>query len=149
MIDYATWCAIRDGLAKHLGVRQVARDLGLNVKTVRRWRARPYAPRAAGPRASKLDPFKGRIVGWLDAHPLSAQQVFQRLCEAGYDGGVSIVKDYVRRIRPRPREAFLTLAFAPGEVAQVDWGEWGSLAVGETRRRLSFFVMVLAYSRKL
>lgn len=41
MIDYATWCAIRDGLAKHLGVRQVARDLGLNVKTVRRWRARP------------------------------------------------------------------------------------------------------------
>ena len=47
MIDYATWCAIRDGLAKHLGVRQVARDLGLDVKTVRRWRARPYAPRAA------------------------------------------------------------------------------------------------------
>jgi len=149
MIDYTTWCAIRDGLAKHLGVRQVARDLGLNVKTVRRWRARPYAPRATVPRPSKLDPFKGRIVGWLDAHPLSAQQVFQRLCEAGYAGGVSIVKDYVRRIRPRPREAFLTLAFAPGEVAQMDWGEWGSIAVGETRRRLSFFVMVLAYSRKL
>ena len=77
MIDYTTWCAIRDGLAKHLGVRQVARDLGLNVKTVRRWRARPYAPRATVPRPSKLDPFKGRIVGWLDAHPLSAQQVFQ------------------------------------------------------------------------
>jgi transposase len=34
-------------------------------------------------------------------------------------------------------------------VAQVDWGEWGSLAVGNTRRRLSFFVMVLAYSRQL
>jgi transposase len=127
----------------------VARALGLNVKTVLRWRERPYAPRAAVPRPSKLDPFQGRIDGWLDAHPLSAQQVFQRLCEAGYAGGVSIVKDYVRRIRPRPREAFLTLAFAPGEVAQMDWGEWGSIAVGETRRRLSFFVMVLAYSRKL
>lgn len=149
MIDYATWCAIRDGFANHLGARQVARALGLNVKTVRRWRARPYAPRAAAPRPSKLDPFKGRIVGWLDAHPLSAQQVFQRLCEAGYDGGPSIVKAYVHRIRPRPREAFLTLAFAPGEVAQVDWGEWGSIAVGNTRRRLSFFVMVLAYSRQL
>ena len=78
MIDYATWCAIRDGFANHLGARQVARALGLNVKTVRRWRERPYAPRAAVPRPSKLDPFKGRIVGWLDAHPLSAQQVFQR-----------------------------------------------------------------------
>jgi len=149
MIDYATWCAIRDGFAQHLGARQLARQLRLNVKTVRRWRARPYAPRAGAARASKLDPFKGRIVGWLDAHPLSAQQVFQRLCEAGYDGGPSIVKDYVRRIRPRPRAAFLTLAFAPGEVAQVDWGEWGSIAVGNTRRRLSFFVMVLAYSRQL
>ncbi|HSQ08025.1 MAG TPA: IS21 family transposase, partial [Chromatiaceae bacterium] len=149
MIDYATWCAIRDGFAQHLGARQLARQLGLNVKTVRRWRARPYAPRDATPRLSKLDPFKGRIVAWLDAHPLSAQQVFQRLCEAGYDGGISIVKDYVHTIRPRPRAAFLTLAFAPGEVAQVDWGEWGSIAVGNTRRRLSFFVMVLAYSRQL
>jgi transposase len=149
MIDYATWCAIRDGFAQHLGARQLARELGLNVKTVRRWRERPYAPRAAVPRTSKLDPFKGRVVGWLDAHPLSAQQVFQRLCEAGYEGGISIVKDYVRTIRPRPRAAFLTLAFAPGEVAQVDWGEWGSIAVGNTRRRLSFFVMVLAYSRQL
>jgi transposase len=149
MIDYATWCAIRDGLAKHLSVRQLAKDLGLNIKTVRRWRARPYAPRAAVARPSKLDPFKGRIVGWLDAHPLSAQQAFQRLREAGYEGGISLVKDCVHRIRPRPREAFLTLAFAPGEVAQVDWGEWGTIAVGETRRRLSFFVMVLAYSRRL
>ncbi|AUB80663.1 IS21 family transposase [Candidatus Thiodictyon syntrophicum] len=149
MIDYATWCAIRDGNAKHLTARQIARDLGLNVKTVRRWRARPYEQRATAARPSKLDPFKGRIVGWLEAHPLSAQQVFQRLGEAGYDGGISIVKEYVHTIRPRPREAFLTLAFAPGEVAQVDWGEWGTIAVGETRRRLSFFVMVLAYSRQL
>jgi transposase len=125
------------------------RSGGLNVKTVRRWRDRPYAPRAAVARSSKLDPFKGRIVAWLDAHPLTAQQVFRRLCEAGYDGGISIVKEYVHTIRPRPRAAFLTLAFAPGEVAQVDWGEWGSIGVGNTRRRLSFFVMVLAYSRQL
>jgi hypothetical protein len=41
----------------------------------------------------------------------------------------------------------LTLSFAPGECAQVDWGEYGSVAVGETRRKLSFFVMVLCYSR--
>ena len=149
MIDYATWCALRDGAAKHLTPAQLATSLGLNIKTVRHWIDRPYAPRAKATRPSKLDPFKGRIVGWLDAHPLSAQQVFQRLVEAGYAGGVSIVKDYVRTIRPRTREAFLTLAFAPGEAAQVDWGEYGTIAVGDTRRRLSFFVMVLAYSRQM
>jgi hypothetical protein len=27
------------------------------------------------------------------------------------------------------------------------WGEWGTIAVGSTRRRLSFFLMVLCYSR--
>jgi len=43
----------------------------------------------------------------------------------------------------------LTLAFAPGECAQVDWGSFGSVAVGNTCRRLSFFVMVLCYSRML
>jgi transposase len=149
MIDYATWCAIRDGAAQHLTPAQLAGHLGLDVKTVRHWIDRPYTPRVRVQRASKLDPFKGRIVGWLEAHPLTAQQVFQRLGEAGYDGGISIVKDYVHTIRPRPREAFLTLAFAPGELAQVDWGEFGTIAVGHTRRRLSFFVMVLAYSRQL
>ncbi len=149
MIDYATWCAIRDGVTNHLTAPQLADSLGLNIKTVRHWMGRPYAPRAAIVRPSKLDPFKGRIVGWLDAHPLTAQQVFLRLCDAGYKGGISIVKDYVHTIRPRRREAFLKLAFAPGEVAQVDWGEYGTIAVGNTRRRLSFFVMVLAWSRQL
>jgi len=149
MIDYATWAAISDGVGKRLTAAQLALSLGLDIKTVRHWIGRPYAPRQPVRRPSKLDPFKGRIVGWLDAHPLSAQQVFQRLRDNGYGGGISIVKDYVRAVRPRPREAFLTLAFAPGEVAQVDWGEFGTIAVGDTRRRLSFFVMVLAYSRKM
>ena len=82
---------------------------------------------------------------WLDTHPYSAQQIFQRLGQAGFEGGISIVKDYVHRIRPRHQEAFLKLDFAAGECAQVDWGEWGTIGVGSTRRRLSFFVMVLCY----
>ncbi|HSV84145.1 MAG TPA: hypothetical protein VLK85_33510 [Ramlibacter sp.] len=53
------------------------------------------------PRRSKLDAFKGQIVRRLDAHPHSARQIYQRLREAGYEGGVSTVKDYVRVIRPR------------------------------------------------
>ena len=57
------------------------------------------------------------------------------------------MKDYVRKVRPPRRAAYLTLAFAPGECAQVDWGFWDPVAVGNTRRRLGFFVMVLCYSR--
>jgi transposase/DUF971 family protein len=71
----------------------------------------------------------------------------QRLREQGFDGGYSIVKAYVHTIRPKRQPAFLKLAFAPGECAQVDWGSFGSVPVGQTSRRLSFFVMVLCYSR--
>ena len=149
MIDYATWCAIRDAAAKHLNAVQIAQELDLNVKTVRVWIEKPYERRAHSPRVSKLDPFKGRITAWLDANDLSAQQVFQRLQESGFGGGVSIVKEYVYKIRPPRREAFLKLEFAPGDTAQVDWGEWKSITVGNTRRRLYFFVMVLAWSRRM
>jgi transposase len=53
----------------------------------------------------------------------------------------------VRTVRPKRQPAFLTLAFAPGECAQVDWGSFGSVPVGQTHRRLSVFVMVLCSSR--
>jgi transposase len=149
MVDYETFCQIRDHLGRqHLTVAQTARSLALHPRTVAKWAAvEQFRARAGVPRASKLDPFKGQIVRWLDAHPYSTQQIFQRLREAGYDAGISIVKDYVHRIRPRHQTAFLKLDFAVGECAQVDWGEWGTIAVGSTRRRLSFFLMVLCYSR--
>lgn len=60
MIDYATWCAIRDGIAQHLTPAQLADRLKLDIKTVRHWIDRPYRRRARVPRSSKLDPFKGR-----------------------------------------------------------------------------------------
>jgi len=41
----------------------------------------------------------------------------------------------------------ITESLRLGECAQLDWGEYGSIGVGSTRRRLSFFIMVLCYSR--
>jgi transposase len=151
MIDYETYCKIKDCHGRqHLTIAQTARALGLHADTVATWVHCPqYHARQAVPRSSRLDPFKDRIVGLLERHPYSAQQIFQRLREDGYTGGRTIVKDYVRKVRPPRREAFLKLTFAPGECAQLDWGEYGSIGVGSTRRRLSFFVMVLCYSRLL
>jgi transposase len=151
VLDYETFCRIHDHLGRQqLSVVQTARALALDARTVAKWASvEQFRARAGVPRVGKLDAFKAQIVRWLDAHPYSAQQIFQRLCEAGYDGGLTIVKDYVHRIRPRHQEAFLKLDFAAGECAQVDWGEFGTIAVGSTRRRLSFFLMVLCYSRRM
>lgn len=151
MIDYQTYCQIRQlHTEKKLSFRQIARELKLNGKTVGKWAQRESFQKAAAPkRPSKLDPFKGEIVRLLERHDYSAQQVFQQLKESGYTGGYSILNRFVHQVRPRPKPAFLTLHFQPGECAQVDWGCAGSVPVGSTQRRLSFFVMVLAYSRKL
>ena len=151
MLDYETYCQIHDHLGRQkLSVAQTARALALSPRTVAKWAGvQQFRPRAGVARVSKLDAFKGQIVRWLDAHPYSAQQIFQRLREAGYRGGRTMVSDYVQRIRPRRPPAFLKLDFAAGEAAQVDWGEYGTIAAGSTRRRLSFFLMVLCYSRRM
>jgi transposase len=151
MIDYQTYCQIRHLFTeKGLGVRQIARQLKLGINTVRKWAGRESYQRAPIPkRTSKLDPFKGQIVALLEQHDYSAQQILQRIQEAGYPGRYSILRAFVQQVRPEPRPAFLTLHFEPGECAQVDWGCAGSVPVGSTHRRLSFFLMVLAFSRKM
>jgi transposase len=88
------------------------------------------------------------VITYLKAVILRSQ-FFKRIQEQGFAGGYSILKDFVRGIRPQRSRAYLTLAFAPGECAQVDWGSFGSVAVRNTARQLSFFVMVLCYSRML
>jgi transposase len=149
MIDYETFCKIQDyHKQRGLTVEQIARALGLDRRTVAKWIAAPrFRPRQCTARASKLDPYKSQIRQWLESHPYSARQVFQRLHEDGFEGGYTIVKDCVRIVRPRRAPAFLTLSFAPGECAQVDWGSYGTVAVGETRRKLSLFVMPLLHTK--
>jgi transposase len=151
MIDYATWARIHT-LHKEQGLRpgQIARELGLHRKTVQHWLKRSsYHARKPARRKSKLDPYKGQIVRLLERHPYTAAQVLSQLREQGYPGGYSILKEFIAQVRPPKQAAFLTLHFEPGETAQVDWGHAGTIAVGNTRRRMSFFVMVLCYSRMM
>jgi transposase len=150
VIDYAIYCQIRSlRQEQKLRVGQIAHQLQLDKKTVRYWLKHDYNQPRRPQRGSKLDPHKARIKGWLETHDLSAQQVFQRLQADGVQVGYTIVRAYVRLVRPRPVKAFLSLHFAPGECLQVDWGSWGTIAIGSTHRRLSFFVAVLCYSRML
>jgi transposase len=151
MIDYHRFCQIKD-LHVHQGLNasQIAQEVALDRRTVAYWLTQDhFRPRKPRPHTSKLDPFKPDIVRLLERHPYSAAQVFQRLREQGFAGSYELVKAYVRTVRPRRQTAFLTLAFAPGECAQVDWGSFGAVPVGQTHRQLSFFVMVLCYSRMM
>lgn len=151
MITYQTFCEIRRLRDQEgLSIPQIAEAVELDPKTVAKWVERwEYGPRKPSPRPSKLDPYRPQIVRLLALHPFSARQILDRLRTEGYTGGYSILKECVRELRPPKAKAFLTLQFAPGQAAQVDWGCAGQVAVGSIRRRVSFFVMVLCHSRAM
>jgi transposase len=117
VIDYETFCKIRDCRERQrLTVAQTARALHLHPRTVAKWSARSHFERRRPvSRGSLLDPFKPRITRLLDTYLYSAVQIFQRLREEGYGGGLTILRDYVRRIRPPRRPVYLKLNFAAGE----------------------------------
>ncbi len=156
MINAEIWAEVRRlALIEHLKKRQIARRLQLDIKTVRRALRhddyRDMEAKAPPPRASMLDPLKPLLWKRLEDHPdLTAVQLYDGLVrDYAWPGGVAIVRRYVREVRKEQREAFLRLTHLPGKVAQVDWGHCGAIRIGNTLRRLSIFVMVLAYSRLL
>jgi transposase len=135
-----------------LSVRAIARRLHRSRRIVRQHlgRVAPRAAKATGRRPSLLDAYDDLIRTWLAESPeLRAPQVLDRLRKRGFSGGVTIVRDRVRRLRPMPApKAYLVLDFAPGEVMQVDWADFG-FALPGVPRRVSAFVAALGYSRYL
>ena len=136
-----------------LGVRAIARRLRMSRKTVRRIldrERRKQAPRSAAPRPTLLSAYDGAIRQMLSDTPeLKTPAVLERLRPLGYRGGVTILRNRLRQLRPHAeREPFLTLDFAPGAAVQVDWADFG-FALPGCPRRVSAFVMAMCYSRML
>ena len=151
MIDYQTYCQIQDMVhTQKLSITQVARHLQLAYMTVARWaKEKRYTQRQPRTLSSKLDPYRQTIRSLLSRYPYTAVQIFQMIGEDGYDGGYTLVKEFVRSIRPPKKEAYLSLSFEVAEAAQVDFGYCGTISIGNAIRRLSVFVMVLCYSRMI
>lgn len=136
-----------------LSLRRIAARLGMSRKTVKKYLKNPNATFAGGkPRESKLAPCRPLIDEFLQQEPdVHATVVLQRLREKGFDGQITIVRDYIREKRGRMKTPtpFIRFESAPGEQMQVDWGHFGSLAYGQTRRKLYALVVTESYSRMM
>ena len=103
-----------------------------------------YSARA--PVATKLDRYRDILVSRLGEYPdLTAVRLFEEIKAAGYAGGYTQVKEYVRKVRPRaPEEPVVRFETPPGHQGQVDFADfrlpWG--------KRYAFLV-VLGFSRVL
>jgi len=138
-----------------MSIREAARVFGLHLETVSkmlRYSAPPGYRRSAPVRRPKLDAFTGVIDRILEEDGSAprkqrhtAKRIFERLRdEHGFEGGYTIVKDYVRERRLRSREVFVPLAHEPGH-AQVDFGE-ALVVIAGIERKAHFFAMDLPHS---
>ena len=112
----------------------------------------PGYRRQTRPKRPKLEPFTGVIDRILeDDHQVpkkqrhTAKRIYERLRdEHGFDGGYTIVKDYVREHRRQTREMFVPLSHPPGH-AQCDFGE-ALVVIGGVERKAHCFVLDLPHS---
>lgn len=112
----------------------------------------PGYRRKKTPTRPKLDPYVGIIDGYLNEdrenhrkQHHTANRILARLREEHrFDGGYTIVKDYVREHRRRRREMFVPLSHPPGH-AQADFGEADVIIAG-VKWRVHFFVMDIPHS---
>ena len=143
------WELVKQGYS----ARKIAKVTGLSRNTVAKYLENGKLPqyKTREKRASKLDPFKELVHELLfQRNILNAEVLFRKLREQGYTGGRTILKDYVQDLRPpRQPKAVTRYETAPGEQAQVDFGEVKYEDSGGIAHRLYCFVMILSYSRDL
>lgn len=154
MVGVEQWAELRrEHFVGGVSIKELVRRTGLSRNTVRaalRASEPPgYRRRASG---SKLDPFKDEICRLLRADPkLSGVRVRELIEPLGFDGGKSIVDDYLREVRPLfevPR-TFQRTVYRPGEICQFDlWEPAAEVPVGHGQTRRGWVVVgCLGYSR--
>ena len=146
-----------------MSVRAISRALQVNRATVRKLLAAHHAARdeiaedalprtpVRAPRTTKLDDHHPRVAELLERYPdITAQRVFEELSAAGYEGGYTAVKDYVRRVRPpaHPKPSLPTPTYGPAEMAESDWSPYMINFTHAPRARVQAFSYVLPYSTR-
>ena len=134
-----------------VNISSLSRQTGKDRKTIRKYLSLPRSHPGIfkKSKASKLDSFKDYLQSRIESYPeLSSVRLFEELIEKGYTGGYTILKDYLRTIRPK-RQNLPEIRYEtkPGVQAQVDWADcYYDLPNGE-RKKVNCFSMVLGYSR--
>lgn len=154
-MDAEQWATIRRLFeVEKLSKAAISERLRIHRKTVRRALLSTQGPPSDGRKPAcapgKVDAHDGYLRRRLKEYPeLSAAKLLNEIRRMGYDGGYTILKEHLRTLRPEKPKAYLRIETQPGEFAQVDWANIGTIRIGNATRKLSCFVMVLSHSRMM
>lgn len=120
---------VRALVAQKKSDRAIARELGLNRKTVAKYRLSNtppgYQPRPGSTRPDPLIGFEGRIGSLLTVTAtLTAPEIYVVLRDEGYTGSLRSVQRHYTDLRQRkPKERFFEQEYQPAEQSQFDFKE--------------------------
>ena len=137
---------------ERLSLRAIERRVHCSRKTIKKALARTTPPplKEDRPSHSMLDPYSEKIAALVDREPeLSTVRVLEEIRKDGYAGEITLIRNYLRKIRPARGRVYQEVEYRPGQAMQVDWGDCGTVAVRDSSRKLSVFVAVLCYSRMI
>jgi len=103
------------------------------------------------PRRGKLEPYLPALMALLEQYPrLSAVRLKEEIAPLGYTGGLSILREKLRRtLRPAPpKEGVLRFETAPGEQGQMDWSPYTVRYADGRKETVLCFSYILAFSRR-
>lgn len=147
---------IHDLHRQGMSISAIARQTGLDRKTVRRRLGQGLHSPGYGPRRSRprlIDAYERYLRERIAAHPgLSARRLWREIAELGYAGGYSTLTDFLREARPPARTGFeRRFETPPGKQAQADFAQFKVAFEDEPDqvRTTWLFSMVLAHSRWL
>lgn len=141
---------IRELHAQGLSITAISDKTGFDRKTVRKYLDLTSVPepKKRAKKESKLDKYRDYIIKKLQEGPFTANRLFREIQEMGFTGKYTIVKDFVRKVRPEQCvQAVYRYETKPGVQAQVDWSEFGRVEIDGKVLKLYCFNMVLGYSR--
>ena len=141
---------IKDLYAQGFSIRGISKKTGFDRRTVSKYLKTKSVPeyKKRIQKESKLDEYKDYITTKLHEGPYTASRLYREIQEMGFTGKYTIVKDYVRKVRPEYGvAAVLRYETKPGVQSQVDWSEFGRVEIDGQTRKLYCFNMILGYSR--
>ncbi len=152
MISKEDYLVMEEMYRRGVYKKDIAHELGVHPKTVGRALSRGGAPsgRRPGARRSKLDPYKPVVDQLLSENVWNAEVILRQIQALGYDGKISILRDYIRpkrALRASFSKATVRFETSPGKQMQADWSTVMT-RVGGKRSKVHFCVSTLGYSRR-
>jgi len=142
-------------------IRALQKHFGVGRNTIRRILRKHNCLRSQGHdrlakkrravfRSSKLDAFVPQIKELFEKYPdITGQRVFEHLKDAGYEGGISILRDRLRILRPRPKkEPVVRFETEAGGQAQMDWSPYTIRFLRTGKQQVLCFSYILGFSRR-